>query len=188
MNTSYNVAPNSSDIFPVVNPIGSILLWSTSVAPANYLICDGTAVSRTLYNVLFSVLGTFYGAGDGSTTFNVPDTSARTVRGAGRGFVIGDIQGSDTVNLISTDLPAHGHTLNDPGHFHNTVQQGGGYGAADGSNGNRCSAEGFTQSSFTGITVNQSITNDQGPIPSLNRTLVNTQNPLIVLNYIIRAT
>jgi microcystin-dependent protein len=189
MNSSYNVAPNASDNFPVVNPIGSMLLWPTLTPPANYLVCDGSAVSRTLYNVLFSVLGSFYGAGDGTTTFNIPNTSGRNVRGVGAGFVIGATQGADTVNLIATDLPFHGHLLNDPQHFHNSVQRGIGFAAADGNNGNRCDANGTTESSSTGITVIPSLTDANGVgIPGNSRTLVNTQNPLIVLNYIIRAT
>lgn len=54
------------------NPIGSVIAFAGSNAPVGYLMCDGSAVSRTTYADLFAVIGTTYGAGDGSTTFNLP--------------------------------------------------------------------------------------------------------------------
>ena len=54
-------------------PPGIISAYAGSTAPGGFLLCDGTAVSRTTYAALFAVTGTTYGAGDGSTTFNVPD-------------------------------------------------------------------------------------------------------------------
>ena len=54
-------------------PTGSVIIWSTASAPAGYLICDGSAISRTTYANLFSVIGTTYGDGDGNTTFNLPN-------------------------------------------------------------------------------------------------------------------
>ena len=54
-------------------PIGAILPYPKATAPVNWLICDGSAVSRSTYSDLFNVIGTNYGAGDGSTTFNLPD-------------------------------------------------------------------------------------------------------------------
>ena len=60
-------------------PIGTIEAYSGSSAPNGYLLCDGSAVSRTTYKDLFRVIGTTYGAGDGSTTFNLPNIKGRTV-------------------------------------------------------------------------------------------------------------
>lgn len=54
-------------------PTGTVIMFSTSALPAGYLKCDGSAVSRTVYAKLFAVLGTLYGAGNGSTTFHLPD-------------------------------------------------------------------------------------------------------------------
>ena len=56
-------------------------LWFTSTAPTGWLLCDGSAVSRTTYAALFAVIGTTYGPGDGSTTFNVPDMNGRVPAG-----------------------------------------------------------------------------------------------------------
>jgi microcystin-dependent protein len=62
-------------------PVGTILPYGASTSPTGYLACDGSAVSRTTYADLFAVLSTNYGAGDGSTTFNVPDFKSRTIVG-----------------------------------------------------------------------------------------------------------
>ena len=58
--------------------IGTIVPFGGNVAPTNWLICDGSAVSRTTYASLFAVIGTSFGEGDGSTTFNLPDFRDRT--------------------------------------------------------------------------------------------------------------
>lgn len=66
-------------------PTGGMLPYGGSAAPSGYLLCDGSAVSRSTYSALFTVLGTAYGAGDGSTTFNVPDMRGRSPLGSGTG-------------------------------------------------------------------------------------------------------
>lgn len=64
---------------------GAILQWATGTAPTGYLLCDGSAVSRTTYATLFGIISTSYGVGDGSTTFNLPDMRGRAVIGVGTG-------------------------------------------------------------------------------------------------------
>ena len=59
------------------NITGSITMYAGATAPDGWLICDGSAVSRTTYADLFSVIGTTYGSGDGSTTFNIPNLKGR---------------------------------------------------------------------------------------------------------------
>ena len=66
-------------------PVGTISPYAGTSAPANWLLCDGAPVSRSTYAALFDVTGTAYGAGDGSTTFNVPDLRGRIVVGSGTG-------------------------------------------------------------------------------------------------------
>lgn len=56
-----------------VTPAGVVMMYAGTTAPSGYLLCDGSAVSRSTYSILFSVIGTNYGAGDGSTTFNLPN-------------------------------------------------------------------------------------------------------------------
>ena len=66
-------------------PIGSIIIWPVPTIPANYLICDGAAISRTTYADLFNTIGTYYGAGNGSTTFNLPNYRGLFLRGNDNG-------------------------------------------------------------------------------------------------------
>jgi hypothetical protein len=58
-------------------PSGVIMAWPTNTAPTDWLLCDGSAVSRTTYADLFAVISTTYGSGDGSTTFNLPNLKGR---------------------------------------------------------------------------------------------------------------
>lgn len=85
---------------------GVIQLYAGSTAPNGWLICNGQSVSRTTYAALYAVIGTTYGAGDGSTTFNVPNLVNKTVRGSNS---LGKTGGADTVTLSTANLPAHSH-------------------------------------------------------------------------------
>lgn len=69
--------------FNTIVPIGVILPYGGSSAPTGFLLCDGSAVSRTTYSALFGIISTTFGAGDGSTTFNLPDMRSRVPVGAG---------------------------------------------------------------------------------------------------------
>lgn len=64
-------------------PVGSIVPYGGATAPSGWLLCQGQAVSRTTYAELFAVIGTAYGSGDDSTTFNIPDLREATTKGAG---------------------------------------------------------------------------------------------------------
>jgi microcystin-dependent protein len=98
------------------NPVGTILSFASATAPSGYLVCDGSAVSRTTYSDLFTVIGTTWGAGDGSTTFNIPDLRGRTQIGSGQGSsltsrTLGQIGGAETHTLTIQEMPAHTHSL-----------------------------------------------------------------------------
>jgi hypothetical protein len=76
-------------------PTGSMLLFGGATAPAGWLLCDGSTISRTTYAALFDVIGEAYGTGDGSTTFQLPDLRARFPLGAdGSSWLIGQMGGS----------------------------------------------------------------------------------------------
>lgn len=62
--------------FQFAVPIGSIIIWTRNFLPAGYISANGSAVSRTTYAALFNVLGTTFGAGNGTTTFNLPNVTA----------------------------------------------------------------------------------------------------------------
>ena len=182
--TTYNVAPNPNDSVGGMFPIGSMLLWSTSTAPSGFLLCNGQAVSRTAFAPLFAVIGTTWGIGDNSTTFNVPNTAGRVVRGVNGTYTQALTGGAESVTLAANQLPNHAHTITDPGHTHPAVFQGTGYTASDGGNGNRADFPGATSSSVTGITINDSLT-----LGGVQQTQVATSivNSFIAINHIIKA-
>lgn len=112
-------------------PTGAIVAYGASTAPTGWLLCDGSAVSRTTYSALFAVIGTAFGSGDGSTTFNVPDLRGRVPVGkddlggsAANRITSGNsgITGT-TLGAAGGDERLHGHTHTQPTHTH--TQTGG---------------------------------------------------------------
>lgn len=96
-------------------PTGTIVMFGAATAPTGYLGCDAAAVSRTTYAALFAVVGITWGAGDGSTTFNVPDLRGRAPIGTGTGSgltarSLAASGGAETHTLITAEMPAHTHT------------------------------------------------------------------------------
>ena len=82
-------------------------LWFTGTAPTGWLLCNGDAVSRSTYADLFAVIGTTFGVGDGSTTFNVPDFRGRVPAGDGGTFTpLGLALGTENTQLTPSDVPA----------------------------------------------------------------------------------
>ncbi len=90
-------------------PVGGILPFGGTVAPTNYLMCQGQSLSRTTYATLYAVVGTVYGAVDG-THFNLPDLRNRLPMGAGSSYGLGTT-GSGSVTLSSGNLPGHTHSF-----------------------------------------------------------------------------
>lgn len=101
-----------------LTPIGSMQLWSSQSMPSTkWLLCNGQAVSRTTYASLFARIGTIYGPGDSSTTFNLPNFNDRTMIGAGGTYQAGQTVGAATVSLTEAQVPlkAHYHGIGDKG-------------------------------------------------------------------------
>ena len=119
------------------SPTGSVIAFAGSVAPINWLFCDGSSVSSTEYPDLFAVIGTTYGGGGGN--FNLPSLAEKFVKGATVDTLA--TTGGGTITIEADNLPAHNHALNSsnapiastaPDHSHslpNLLQQSGaGYG------------------------------------------------------------
>lgn len=96
-------------------PIGSYIPWTKTTAPANWLLCDGSAISRTDYLELFNVIGTTFGAGDGSTTFNLPNLKGKVMVGLNEDDTdfnkIGKTGGEKTHTLTVDEMPNHNHLV-----------------------------------------------------------------------------
>lgn len=147
--------------------IGSIIMDAgVDAVPNLYLLCDGRAVSRSQYSLLFGRVGTTYGAGDGSTTFNLPNLVGRILYGSGGAYSTGQAVGNDSPLLNANQLPAHTHPITDPSHVHTTNGRAGLSLYVAFNSGSHINATTGTanidaetmDSATTGITVNANVT------------------------------
>jgi microcystin-dependent protein len=153
--------------------IGSIYMYAGSTAPTGYLICDGQAVSRSTYSDLFSVIGTTYGSGDGSTTFNIPNLKGKVIVGVDSNDsdfdTLGETGGEKTHTLTIDEMPKHDHkanedNANDQFAYHSST----------------ISAYGSTVATGYGLYRGNNTAKTGGDQPH------NIMQPYMVLNYIIR--
>ena len=115
---------------------GQIVMYGGTVPPTGWLLCDGSAVSRTDFAALFSAIGIAYGSGDGATTFNIPDLRGRVPVGLGTNATVNLLGNNDGVVVGSRRgtkhrHTPHGHTVTDPGHVHNVSDPGHGHNVND---------------------------------------------------------
>lgn len=99
-----------------VCPPGTVQLFAGAALPPGWLACEGQAVSRTTYAELFAAIGTTWGAGNGTTTFNVPDLRGRVALGTGTGpgrspRALGQVGGAESHALSAAEMPPHTHGL-----------------------------------------------------------------------------
>lgn len=101
--------------------VGDIKMWPVSTPPSSWLNCNGAAISRSTYASLFALIGTTFGTGDGSTTFNLPNFNGRSPIGIGQGSTaegggtgstrtMGQQTGAETHTLASGELASHSHS------------------------------------------------------------------------------
>jgi microcystin-dependent protein len=117
--------------FVLAGPVGELVPFAGVAAPTGFMVCNGQAISRTTYSGLFVVIGTVWGVGDGSTTFNLPDLRGRTLIGAGTGVglsarSLAGAGGAETHLLTAAEsgLPSHNHTQNAHNHTQNAHNHG----------------------------------------------------------------
>lgn len=113
LGTNSNALATTSFVINNSNPVGALVMWTTNTAPIGWLLCNGTAVSRTTYAALFAVIGTTFGAGDGSTTFNLPNYVERMPFGASlatTAAVTGTIGALITASISGTTMTVSGVT------------------------------------------------------------------------------
>lgn len=168
-----------------LTPTGSVVAFAGDTAPTGWALCHGQALDRTTYAALFAIIGTIYGAGDNSTTFNVPDIRGRVVAGqddmggtsANRltnqtggldGDTLGASGGAETHTLTTAQMPAHNHIDG-----YANAGGGGSYGDVSGPS--------TVDMSFSGSSSTHPLTSTTGGGGAHN----NVQ-PTIILNYIIK--
>lgn len=144
---TWAVLSPTGSVGPIVSvPTGAVMDFAGSSAPSGFLLCDGSAVSRTTFAGLFATVGTTYGSGNGTTTFNVPDARGRvfagkddmggtpanrlTTGGSGiSGITLGAAGGVETYSLVTAELASHTHTgttnIESNTHTHPIPQQAG---------------------------------------------------------------
>ena len=167
-------------------PTGGITPYSGGTAPTGYLLCYGQAVSRSTYSALFAITSTTYGAGDGSTTFQVPDLRGRVIAGqddmggssANRltglsggvnGDTLGGSGGSETHTLTTAQLAAHTHDA-------------GTYNISTGGDAAQSSTNGAVFRND--VTTSTAVGGDSGSTGS--GSAHNNVQPTFILNYIIK--
>lgn len=165
-----------SDFEASVLPSGLILPFGGAAAPSGWLLCDGGAISRATYATLFAVIGTSFGVGDGSTTFNVPDLRGRTPVGKGSHTsvdALGESEGASEANRT----PKHYHATDAQGGHSHTVAVYQSGGVWDGSPSGGMRSGGSTATSSVGNHSHTAGTNDGRPqdTPAFQ-----------VVNYIVR--
>ena len=113
---------------------GGMDFWGTTVPNSSFAFPAGQAISRSTYSVLFGIMGTTYGVGDGSTTFNLPDKTGRvsamkeasatrltSTYFGGNSTSMGATGGAESHTLTTAEIPSHSHGVTDPGHTHATT-------------------------------------------------------------------
>ena len=116
MQENIETAINSIELSGGGDEVGTVKMFSGSTAPQGWLICDGSAISRSEYAELFSAIGTTYGSGNGTTTFNIPNIKGRTVVGLDSNdtdfSTLGKTLGEKTHTLTIDEMPSHSHNFN----------------------------------------------------------------------------
>ena len=139
------------------SPVGVVSTFGGATAPTGWLLCDGTAISRTTYSDLFTVISTTYGVGDGTTTFNLPNLNGRAVVGRDSTQTefdtLGETGGVKSITLSTTQMPTHSHpntlssnTVASSGHIHYGTGQGGDLRTAIGATGSDAGSLGYVPS------------------------------------------
>lgn len=108
-------AKEAMELYDGIVPPGAVIPYAGSSAPDGWLLCDGRTVSRTTYAALFAVIGATYGAGDGKSTFALPDLRGRVTAGANASNALASRAGADSKQITRANLPAEKLNLEDNG-------------------------------------------------------------------------
>lgn len=118
-------AKEAMELYDGIVPPGAVIPYAGSSAPDGWLLCDGRTVSRTTYAALFAAIGTTFGAGDGSTTFVLPDMRGNVAAGANSSHALASTTGAETITQTVEQMPAHTHTVSNVYQYVGTSGDGG---------------------------------------------------------------
>ena len=212
LNDDPNFSTTVATALAALVPSGTVSQTARATAPTGYLLCDGSAISRTTYSSLFDAIGTAYGVGDNSTTFNIPNLKGRVPVGFDSSQTefdtLGEVGGAKTHTLTEAQMPSHTHIQNSHNHTqdaHNHTQNPHNHsqtiGNIDdlnftGGGGQNPPADG--PNAFTNGSVTQNTTATNNATTATNQaTTATNQNtgggqahnnlqPYVVLNYMIK--
>lgn len=159
---TYDPNNRQEDVFALVPP-GVIMPYAGANSPTGFLLCNGAAVSRNVYARLFKIIGTAFGVGDGSSTFNLPDMRERMALGSGTETTLGSKGGEKEHVLIEAELPIIAPSIS-------TVA---GSGVIVGLSDSNCRATGAPYSGVTGNNFGSGKAHNNMP-------------PYVAVNYIIK--
>jgi microcystin-dependent protein len=124
LNDDPNFSTTVANALAALVPSGTVSQTARATAPTGYLLCDGSAISRSTYSSLFDAIGTAYGTGDGSTTFNIPNLKGRIPVGFDSSQTefdtLGETGGAKTHTLTSAEMPSHTHVQDSHNHTQNS--------------------------------------------------------------------
>lgn len=162
-------------------PVASMIPFAGIVAPAGFLICDGAEIDRTTYSALFDIIGTAYGAGNDSSTFNLPDMRDSVMAGSSVTNLDASSAGTEYHVITDAQMPSHSHSVGSNGSHIHTINAGLG-GAANGSDSNVAD---FKNTGSTGST-NSSGNHNHSLSTSGSDSPVDMRQPTIYMKYIIK--
>ncbi|WP_238180958.1 phage tail protein [Methylobacterium trifolii] len=164
--------------------IGSIILFGGNYAPRGWALCNGQLMNINQYAALYAILGTTYG-GNGTTTFGLPNLQGRVPVHAGSGaglssYALGQMSGTETVTLNTTQIPAHSHLLAGNADSGNSDSPGNAYFAQTYDANGATTFQTYGSSPSNPVTLNPGVVKNAGgsqPHPNLQ--------PYLALNFII---
>jgi microcystin-dependent protein len=209
LNDDPNFSTTVATALAALVPSGTVSQTARATAPTGYLLCDGSAISRTTYSSLFDAIGTAYGVGDNSTTFNIPNLKGRVPVGFDSSQTefdtLGESGGAKTHTLTVPEMPSHTHTQDSHNHTQNSHNHGqdahahstynqptgfGGYGQGSPIFGN--AVQDWETRNTSGTTAtNQATTATNQATTATNQNTGgggahNNLQPYVVLNYMIK--